>query len=106
MRQLHLRRPATMKIIQLELKNPADTVPTEADAALVQDILWAHADPEPGCEHIRARAGPDGVNLSILLAEAVQDPLGHVLGLIEHAARNSTYLSGWQIVRPTRANDE
>ena len=95
-----------MRIIQLRLKSPAGTVPSEADAALVHDILWAHSGLESGCEHIRARAGPDAVDLSILLAEAVQDPLAQVLNLIESAARNSTYLSGWQIVRRARANDE
>ncbi|MBR7834735.1 hypothetical protein KDL01_15780 [Actinospica durhamensis] len=99
-----------MQIIQLGLRRPAGAAPSEADAALIQDILWAHGGCEPGLEHglehIRARAGPDLVNLSILLAEAVQDPLGHVLRLIEDVMRNSTYLSGWQIVRRTHPTNE
>jgi hypothetical protein len=95
-----------MRIIQLDLTTPAGAAPSEADAALVQDILWAHSGPGLGLEHIRARAGPDAVSVSILLAEVVQDPLGHVLRLIEQVARNSTYLSGWQIVRRTRTTNE
>jgi hypothetical protein len=95
-----------MKLIQLGIRTPDGRAPTETDAALIQDILWALSGPVFRLEHIRARACPHAVSLSILLADGVQDPLEHVLRLVEAAISNSTYLSGWQTIRPALTTNE
>ncbi|WP_326589581.1 hypothetical protein [Streptomyces sp. NBC_01294] len=41
--------------------------PTDSQAHALVDALWAHATPECGMEHIRARTGPDGIGIVLFI---------------------------------------
>ncbi|MFJ4779291.1 hypothetical protein [Streptomyces sp. NPDC088762] len=47
-------------------RTSADTAPTSA-APLIQDLLWAHARPSDGLEHVRARPAPHGLDIYLFV---------------------------------------
>ncbi|HJD80910.1 hypothetical protein [Kitasatospora aureofaciens] len=59
--------------VALARLEPAVTAdqPTDADAQLVHDVLWAHATPADRLEHVRARAEAGGIDLTLFLGRAV-----------------------------------
>lgn len=56
-----------MLLIHVRLTSPEHPRPTPADAVRVHDALWAHTPKTAGLEHIRARAGPDGIDLVLFV---------------------------------------
>ncbi|MQS13058.1 hypothetical protein F7Q99_12370 [Streptomyces kaniharaensis] len=52
----------------------AAAVPTDADARLVHDALWAHATPAHQLEHVRARAEAGGITLTFFVNRRVGGP--------------------------------
>lgn len=44
----------------------ADPVPATA-VPLIQDLLWAHARPSDGLEHVRVRLTPDGLDVYLFV---------------------------------------
>ncbi|MFI2609532.1 hypothetical protein [Kitasatospora sp. NPDC018619] len=59
-----------MFAVHLNLPPEAAAPSGEAEAAEVQAALWAHAGPDDGLEHVRARAVPDGVGLVLYVRAA------------------------------------
>ncbi|MEU7606855.1 hypothetical protein AB0B78_35300 [Streptomyces sp. NPDC040724] len=47
--------------------------PTDSQAHTLVDALWAHATPDCGMEHIRARPGPDGIGIVLFIRAARTD---------------------------------
>jgi hypothetical protein len=88
-----------MHLIHLHLARLAGPTPDEVDAALVHDALWALAPPGAGIEHIRARAGPEGIDLSLFLSNDIRatDPQSYARTLYDALARNSRALSTWHV---------
>ncbi|MER6319366.1 hypothetical protein ABT237_37280 [Streptomyces sp. NPDC001581] len=41
--------------------------PTDSQAHTLVDALWAHATPDCGIEHIRARTIPDGIGIVLFI---------------------------------------
>jgi hypothetical protein len=89
-----------MRIIQLGAQRSGERAPTPDDARLVYDIIWAHARPDTGLEHLGVRAEPGLLRLSFLLADRVADPLGQVIALLATAIDRSAYLADWRFSRP------
>lgn len=85
-----------MFMVHCRLVRPDRSRPTEADAHLVQDAIWAHARPELGLEHLRVRAGPAGLDLIVFLRHDIPgpDPGDTVRDLIA-ATRQSPALGEW-----------
>lgn len=86
-----------MHLVQLRLTRPAGPAPREVDAHLIHDVLWALAPPGAGIEHIRARAGPDGIDLTFFLRHDIPDPDRYARTLLATLARTSPALSAWSI---------
>ena len=97
-----------MRIVQFGARRGSGPAPGAGEARLVHDILWAHAGPDTGLEHLRVRADPDGLALSFLLAEHARDPLGQVDRLIGDALARSPYLARYHFTRTDHesAHDE
>jgi hypothetical protein len=89
-----------MRIIQLGAQRSGERMPTPDDARLVYDIIWAHARPDTGLEHLGVRVEPGLLRLSFLLADRVADPLGQVIALLATAVDRSAYLADWRFSRP------
>lgn len=56
--------------VHLTLTRTGGGAPDESQAHALVDMLWAHATPDYGMEHIRARASPAGIGI-ILFIRAV-----------------------------------
>ncbi|MFI8368325.1 hypothetical protein [Streptomyces sp. NPDC085466] len=52
---------------------PAPPPATPAVLALLSDLVWAHAAPRNGLEHVRARATDDGVDVYLFLRAPSED---------------------------------
>ncbi|MFF4266093.1 hypothetical protein ACFY7Y_15055 [Streptomyces virginiae] len=48
-------------------------LPTDHQAHALVDALWAHATPDCGMEHIRARTHPDGIGIVLFIRAARTD---------------------------------
>ncbi|MEV7026221.1 hypothetical protein [Kitasatospora sp. NPDC093558] len=54
--------------VHLTLRRDDDAAaPTDADAETLHDALWAHATPDTGLEHVRARAVRQGISVVLYL---------------------------------------
>ncbi|MDD9382872.1 hypothetical protein M8Z33_40785 [Streptomyces sp. ZAF1911] len=47
-------------------RTSADPVPAAA-VPLIQDLLWAHARPSDGLEHVRVRPAPQGLDIYLFV---------------------------------------
>lgn len=56
--------------VHVTLTRTGGGTPDESQAHALVDVLWAHATPECGMEHIRARTSPAGIGV-ILFIRAV-----------------------------------
>jgi hypothetical protein len=83
-------------LVHLRLTRP-DRAPEEAEPDLILDALWALAPPDAGIEHLRVRAGPEGIDLTLFLRHGIPDPDLYACTLIAALARMSPSLSGWHI---------
>lgn len=92
-----------MYLVHVHLANPDRPHPTEADAHLIHDALWAHATPDTGLEHIRARPGPRGIDLVLFLSHDIPDPdpTRYATGFVDLAVEKSPVLRRWQQPIPT-----
>jgi hypothetical protein len=78
-------------MVQVSLVNPAVRHPTRADAARIQDILWAHLEPGLGVEHIRVTAGFQVVDVAFFIkgdgcgpTAGGEDPPPDLTALLSH----------------------
>ncbi|MCQ4044601.1 hypothetical protein ACFOSC_16865 [Streptantibioticus rubrisoli] len=62
-----------MYLVRLVLTNPDLPQPDSMAAERILDALWAHLEPRFGIEHIRARAGPAGINLGLFFRDNESD---------------------------------
>ncbi len=88
-----------MYLVRLVLTSQDHPHPTPADAARVQDILWAHAVPSDGVEHLRCIAARDRVDLVVFLRgpECPVPPFGPALAVL---CRLVAPLAAWQAALP------
>jgi hypothetical protein len=86
-----------MLLVHVRLASPEHTRPTAADAALVHDALWAHAPAAAGLEHIRARAGPDGIDLVFFIRNADSLCFGSIADLPAALRQGFLALPSWHI---------
>ncbi|MFI1884559.1 hypothetical protein [Streptomyces jumonjinensis] len=56
-----------MRVIRACLSGTGAGPPTEGAAPLVHDLLWAHARPSDGLEHIRARHCERGLDVFLFV---------------------------------------
>ncbi|MFJ3513791.1 MULTISPECIES: hypothetical protein [unclassified Streptomyces] len=61
-----------MRVIQASLVRTSADPPAEGAAPLLQDLLWAHARPSDGLEHVRARPVEHGLDV-VLFVHAPSD---------------------------------
>jgi hypothetical protein len=59
--------------VHLTLTRIGGGTPGEDQAHALVDILWAHATPEYGMEHIRARTSPAGIGIVLFIRAANAD---------------------------------
>lgn len=87
-----------MHLITLTLTRPA-TEETTPDPVAITDLLWSHARPENHVEHLRVRAGPDGIDLAVfVLAEDEGTALLTARDLCTRALRGTPGLADWHLV--------
>ncbi|WP_371502741.1 hypothetical protein OG871_36585 [Kitasatospora sp. NBC_00374] len=80
-----------MYLVSLSLTGSASPMPSTADAHAVHDILWAHAGPADGLEHVRAHAGPEGIDLVLFISATEQSgALAQAADLLRRAGASKT----------------
>lgn len=84
-----------MRIVRLKLTAPPGTTPTQADAQLLHDELWAYTGPDAQIAHITATAIPAGIDITLFLSSQVNDPERHVVSVLSSISRKSPTLSHW-----------
>lgn len=89
-----------MLLIHVRLTSPEHTRPTAADAARLHDALWAHTPPTAGLEHIRARAGPDEIDLVLFIRNADSLSFGSATDLPAALREGLLHLQPWHIAPP------
>ncbi|MFF0219652.1 hypothetical protein [Streptomyces vinaceus] len=75
-----------MHIVRTLLKGAPVTTPTVQDAHLLHDLLWAHATPGDGVQHIVIRPVPHGMEATFFLTGASDEAaLAHTRELLLRA---------------------
>lgn len=59
--------------VHLTLMQTGGAPPTDSQAHALVDALWAHATPDCGMEHIRARTSPVGIGIVFFIRAARTD---------------------------------
>ncbi|MGW0121107.1 hypothetical protein [Streptomyces sp. NPDC003327] len=88
-----------MRIILASLTAPSGAPPRQETLAVVTDLLWAHAVPADGLEHVKARFTDDGLDLYLFVRAAADDialpRMRCLLDRVSHAVAAQGYaLSG------------
>ncbi|MFJ9692246.1 hypothetical protein [Kitasatospora sp. NPDC101183] len=80
-----------MLTVRVTVVDAGGTPPTTAAARIVEDILWAHAAPEHGLEHVRATPAPDGIAVMLFLrADDRAHAVANAERLLSHALSAGT----------------
>ncbi|MER5726894.1 hypothetical protein ABT084_00835 [Streptomyces sp. NPDC002138] len=75
-----------MHTIRVSLAGPSRGAAQDRVLALVSDLIWAHAAPLLGLEHLRAKASDDGVDVYLFLrADSEAAALAQAHALVERA---------------------
>ena len=75
--------------------------PTAADAARVHDALWARTPANSGLEHIRARAGPNGIDVVFFIRDSGSLHFGGAADLPDALCEGLRALHSWQLSQPS-----
>jgi hypothetical protein len=86
-----------MYITRLNLVGSGGAVPAAADAELVRDILWQHASPETGVQHITVTAMPYGLDVVFFFTDR-KDLKGRSLEVVGLASAASGVLRDWRVL--------
>ncbi|MFI6843207.1 hypothetical protein OG535_10435 [Kitasatospora sp. NBC_00085] len=87
-----------MHIVRLTLTSPDRHLLTEADAHVLKDVLWAHADPCGGLEHVQSRAGRDSIDLVVFTSGGSGDDApAHSLAMCSAALSCSPAFQSWRV---------
>ncbi|WP_030239775.1 hypothetical protein [Streptomyces sp. NRRL S-350] len=87
-----------MHIVRLTLTSPDRRLPTDADAHVLKDVLWAHADPFGGLEHVQSRVRQDSIDLVIFTSGGRADSApAHSLAMCSAALSRSPAFQSWRV---------
>jgi hypothetical protein len=76
-----------MHIIRFTLSwTPEGASPSQAFAEAVRELLWAHALPETGLEHVTVIPLPRGVHVALFQRHDTQDPAARLRDLVDSVA--------------------
>ena len=64
--------------MRFAVRGPDPAPPVAADAHAICDVLWAHARPWWGLEHVRTRAEAGHVDVAVLLRAGSASPSGRL----------------------------
>jgi hypothetical protein len=70
-------------------------VPSQSDAEIIHDVLWAHCVPGTGIAHITTTALPQGIDVAIFLDSDINEPERRVAALLSSVSRESAILRHW-----------
>ncbi|WP_037882247.1 hypothetical protein [Streptomyces sp. NRRL S-378] len=75
-----------MRIVHALLKGAVEAATTVRGSHLLHDLLWAHATPGDGVQHIAVRPVPDGMEATFFLtASSDEAALGRARELLQRA---------------------
>ncbi|MER8035465.1 hypothetical protein [Streptomyces hydrogenans] len=57
-----------MRMVRVRLTSAPGAHVSAMGPELIQDLLWAHAVPDDGLEHIRVRCAPHGMDVVLFLS--------------------------------------
>ncbi|MGW5346693.1 hypothetical protein [Streptomyces sp. NPDC004050] len=85
--------------VHLTLTQTGGGAVDESQAHALVDLLWAHATPECGIEHIRARTSPDGIEIILFIRAVNTDTAQAKAGrrLAEALASGATGARGYSV---------
>ncbi|MEU9074150.1 hypothetical protein ACFYUY_06595 [Kitasatospora sp. NPDC004745] len=87
-----------MHIVRLTLTSPDRRPASDADAHVLKDVLWAHADPGAGLEHVQSRARQDSIDLVVFTSGGSGDRApAHSLALCSAALSRSPAFRAWRV---------
>ncbi|MFF2777518.1 hypothetical protein ACFVU3_21715 [Streptomyces sp. NPDC058052] len=91
-----------MRVIRASLEGPDHGPALPAVLALLSDLIWAHAAPANGLEHVRARASDDGVYVYLFLRAASEAAALDQARALLDGARASLRVHGYRTAAPPR----
>ena len=74
----------------------ASSRPTQPEAEMIKDALWAHVAPADSVEHITAIAMRDSVEIVVFLSSQAEDPGRCARELFERTAAASPAFTAWE----------
>ena len=77
-----------MLAVRVSLQRAAST-PTQAEAELVRDALWAHAVPADFIEHITVIPVQNSIEVVLFISSRAESPTARAHDLIHRAATGS-----------------
>lgn len=86
-----------MYLAHLVLTSAECRSPSRADAQRIQDGLWAHAPNDLGIEHIRARAGPQHIDVVLFFHSTIHGGIPDESAALA-AIRNIPLLRAWHVI--------
>ncbi|MFD8639595.1 hypothetical protein ACFV14_04715 [Streptomyces zaomyceticus] len=84
-----------MRVVLASLTATSDGPFRTGTSALVADLLWAHARPEDGLEHVKPRATASGIDLYLFVSAEGDGPAVAQMRPLLERARPSIAAQGY-----------
>jgi hypothetical protein len=84
-----------VQIVRVVITVPPGQTASQADAELVNDLLWSHCQPNAGVAHITTIALPDRIDVTIFLNSGTENPARRVMTLLGSIPGNSILPGYW-----------
>ncbi|MEU5217149.1 hypothetical protein AB0G79_13255 [Streptomyces sp. NPDC020807] len=85
-----------MRLVLASLTAPSGDPPRQETLAVLTDLLWAHAVPADGLEHVKARYTHDGLDLYLFVRAPTDDValprMRRLLDRVSHAIAAQGYV--------------
>ncbi|MFE9799968.1 hypothetical protein ACFYP6_13965 [Streptomyces goshikiensis] len=89
-----------VRVIRASLAGTPRRPAPDSTLALVSDLIWAHAAPSQGLEHLRARASGEGMDVYLFLRSASEAAALDTACAILAGARSPLVSHGYRAAAP------
>ncbi|GIF48772.1 hypothetical protein DFJ67_0910 [Asanoa ferruginea] len=86
-----------MHLVKVKLRSD-DLTSAATSEPIVTDLIWVHADPDAGVEHVRVWIQPDAMVIALFICSAAESRAQDVAAALMKRILNTPAMRGWHSI--------
>jgi hypothetical protein len=86
-----------MHLVKIKLRGD-DRARAATSEPIVTDLVWVHADPDVGMEHVKVWIRPDAMVIALFICAAAEGQAQDVAAGLMKRILNTPAMRGWHII--------